>query len=320
MRSIAQRTNDWLKKNKKNIEKDVKSSNKLYKKQSDSVKDIYGGQITDTKNAYEGQYRENAIQKIINERKVSESMANMGITDSGLSRTQQTAVQLSYGNNKGEIDRARQSSVDALAREMNSQLSTIEQNRLAAEQTIRDKYRASAESAATASYNADVQAAAQVATARAKAAATQAQQQQKDDRKISYLSGKDGKILIKYDYNGMLEDNGVTVKYDKENKVTYYYDNKNNKVVTFGYHENPYTGTTNKDAERPNGCFSNGYQPNNIGGTPLVWSGKAEDTIKIGYNRSNRVFNLQGTNKYYVWESESNEYKPVTRVSGGWQK
>ncbi len=47
---------------------------------------------------YRTVYDENAVNQYINERRIAENMANLGLTDSGLNRTQQTAVKLTRGN------------------------------------------------------------------------------------------------------------------------------------------------------------------------------------------------------------------------------
>lgn len=71
---------------------DISESNSTKEKQKTVVTDNYNYRIAEAEKAYDDSYRENAIQKLINERQVAESMANMGLTDSGLNRTQQTAV------------------------------------------------------------------------------------------------------------------------------------------------------------------------------------------------------------------------------------
>ncbi len=47
---------------------------------------------------YRSIYDENAIRQYIGERRVAENIANLGLTDSGLNRTQQTAIGVSRGN------------------------------------------------------------------------------------------------------------------------------------------------------------------------------------------------------------------------------
>lgn len=47
---------------------------------------------------YRPQYDANAVQELVNRRQVAEAMANYGLTDSGLNRSQQTAISLQRGN------------------------------------------------------------------------------------------------------------------------------------------------------------------------------------------------------------------------------
>ena len=113
---------------------------KIYDEQTKTTNDIYNAGISDNEKAYEDYYKENAVQKLINEREVAENMANLGLTNSGLNRTQQTAVQLSYANNKAALDRQKQAQVDTLARNLAAELSSIEQNRLSDIASIDQQY------------------------------------------------------------------------------------------------------------------------------------------------------------------------------------
>lgn len=80
--------------------------------------------------------------------------------------------------------------------------------------------------------------------------------------------------------------------------------------------KNPYTNTVHKDAK--NGTFSNGYQPDNVGGSKLSNSGyKVSDIFNNSAYGSTGV-SLSGqsiwtTNgKYYVWDGSINDYIDVT--------
>lgn len=55
-------------------------------------------QISELEGKYRTIYDENAVRQYVGERRVAENMANLGLTDSGLNRTQQTALQVSRGN------------------------------------------------------------------------------------------------------------------------------------------------------------------------------------------------------------------------------
>jgi hypothetical protein len=86
------------------------------------IKDNYGTQIADAKAAYDPYFRQNEIQRAVNERYLERRAAEMGLTDSGLSRTQQTANQLSYGNQNAEYVRKRQKAVDTLKAAMDAKI------------------------------------------------------------------------------------------------------------------------------------------------------------------------------------------------------
>lgn len=58
----------------------------------------YQTQIEQLPEAYQKQFDANAVQELVGRRKVEEAMANMGLTDSGLNRTQQTALSVQRSN------------------------------------------------------------------------------------------------------------------------------------------------------------------------------------------------------------------------------
>ena len=64
---------------------------------SNSVNKVQG-EIDKLPTAYQASFDANAIQQKINERQVAERMANMGLTNSGLNRTQQTAINIQRSN------------------------------------------------------------------------------------------------------------------------------------------------------------------------------------------------------------------------------
>lgn len=79
---------------------------------------------------------------------------------------------------------------------------------------------------------------------------------------------------------------------------------------------NPYTGTRNKDAD--NGTFSNGYQPNNVGGVKLSKSGYTVSDVfantaygSTGISLANQTI-WKANGKYYVWDGSIDNYIDVT--------
>lgn len=294
---------------------DKTATEQNYESQKKLVTDTYNKQIDETANSYEDLYRQNAVQKLINEREVAENMANLGLTDSGLNRTQQTAVQLSYSNTKAKYDVSRQKAVDSLAAELANKISTLDTEKLSAIAGIDSNYDNAAFSAAQSMRNADIEA----ETARYKAeqeqiAATNkayyaAQQkilsaQAKTEKENSYIIKANGATLS-YDFKGSLKDNGVSVIYGTDGKTTYV-DTKSGKKTVMDSTINPYTGTKNADVS--NGTFSNGYQPNNIGNKKL----KEVAGARININgRSQRIFTYDDKS-YYYWDGRNNKYQKLT--------
>ena len=113
---------------------------------NEALEQGYGTQIDETKSSYDTALRTNEVQRALNERSIARRMAEMGLTDSGLNRTQSTAVQLSYANQKGNLIADKQKAVDTLAAAMRSQMAqnqltyneNVANNKLAYESGVAD--------------------------------------------------------------------------------------------------------------------------------------------------------------------------------------
>lgn len=343
---------------KKLKDKDLKVSNELYDNQVKSINRDYDTQVFEQGKAYEDQYRENAVQKEINKRQVAESMANLGLTDSGLNRTQQTAVQLSYGNNKANIDRQRQSGIDSLNYSRRQALDAIEQNRLADNAQIEQGY---AEKAAAYDENQKAEAKNMVlsfleigaeppkdmialsgisdselngyrnyykkALAAAKVASSSKQKNSSGGnmKTTNIINNKNG--MLSRDYLGLLENNSVSrveIEDDDNKKWTEYTDRITGYTTRFPADTNPYTNTVNPDVK--NGTFENGvgYQPDNITldgeNQKLKWADTISSTeSKLGRNQN--VFKTTTKAKgtqYWIWDDSINEYIEVYEEKGNW--
>ena len=123
---------------KRQADKDL--TNQQFDTNEQTIKENYSGQIEDAEESYEHLFRENRVQKLINERQIAENMANLGLTDSGLNRTQMTANQLSYANNNAEYSRQRQKAVEKLNTTMNQLLTQNDIDRNAAINKIDKTY------------------------------------------------------------------------------------------------------------------------------------------------------------------------------------
>lgn len=67
-------------------------------RQADSASAGYQSRIDNADNEFQQLYDQNALGELITRRQVEESMANLGLTDSGLNRTQQTAIGIQRAN------------------------------------------------------------------------------------------------------------------------------------------------------------------------------------------------------------------------------
>lgn len=299
--------------------KDKEAQNKIFDEQEKVVNDTYNKAVKDTKISYEDRHRENAIQKLINQNEIAEDMANMGLSDSGLNRTQQTAVQLSYANNKSSIDRQKQAQLDTFAQSLAAELSTIKQNRISSIAAIDQQYDSAAASSAQEAYKTYQDA----ETARVKSYYNYLSKAANNTNNSNYIIRNNGGVLSR-NFLGTLQQNGVTVTYntdkDGNRTTTTYFDNNSGKSTKVAATVNPFTlvnnaiknGNNNNlvDAGNKFGYYSNGYQPKGIDGkTSLdVFEEKA---FSINGNTQN-VF--KGGGKYFVWDGANNEYFEVKKV------
>lgn len=281
---------------------DVAASDKMYDTQRRQTQDTYDRQIKDTNNSYEDMYRENAVQRLINERKIAEDMAGLGLTDSGLNRTQQTAVQLSYANSKNKIDTNRQKAVDTLAASLADAVSRIDANKLAAAEKIRSSYESSWNSAAQSTYAKELEEQTKRVEANIKAQKEQIAEQQK----ANYIIQTNGGTLRR-SFTGSLKDNNVSVIYDKTNKTTTYIDNNSGKKTTVASSVNPYTGNDNSELIEEFGAFDNGYQPRGVRGHGKLLRSVGKDAIN---GNMQNIFEAADAS-LWIWDGSINEYRMV---------
>ena len=76
----------------------IKDTNAAYDSSGKAYSEKVQSEIGALPEKYRPQYDANAVQELVNRRQVAEAMANYGLTDSGLNRSQQTAISLQRGN------------------------------------------------------------------------------------------------------------------------------------------------------------------------------------------------------------------------------
>ena len=285
---------------------DVAASDKMYDTQRRQTQDTYDRQIKDTNNSYEDMYRENAVQRLINERKIAEDMAGLGLTDSGLNRTQQTAVQLSYANSKNKIDTNRQKAVDTLAASLADAVSRIDANKLAAAEKIRSSYESGWSSAAQSTYAKELEEQTKQQKQYYDYSLKALKSQQKAAKEASYIIQTNGGTLRR-NFTGSLKDNNVSVIYDKTNKTTTYIDNNSGKKTTVASSVNPYTGNDNSELIEEFGAFDNGYQPRGVRGHGKLLRSVGKDAIN---GNMQNIFEAADAS-LWIWDGSINEYRMV---------
>ena len=118
---------------------------------------------------------------------------------------------------------------------------------------------------------------------------------------IDRQGGSEDSDFIRFTYSGIEKGEDSDGSGDK---AVFYRDGKK---YTFDIGVNPYTGTKHKDAQY--GTFSNGYQPNNIGGKKL----KAQSEYEVYVNGVKQsVWSYDNGKTLWAWDGSINEYVDVT--------
>lgn len=99
---------------RKITEQSIQKNDAVVDKATAATTAQYQKQIDEAPTVYREQYDNNALAEAVNRRKLQESMANLGLTDSGLNRTQQTALSVMKGNADAATRQQQQEYVDGL--------------------------------------------------------------------------------------------------------------------------------------------------------------------------------------------------------------
>ena len=160
---MAYEYSDYLNQVKRAVESgrkaDTEQSDRVYNEEKKRVSDEYGTVIEKTKASYEDEFKKNDLQRILDERYLERRAAEMGLESSGMNRTGQTALAISYANRKGALERTRSEAVDALAAELRLKIDDIESRRRTAGRQIEASYENAAQESALKLYKARTSAA-----------------------------------------------------------------------------------------------------------------------------------------------------------------
>lgn len=150
---MAKTYNDYLQEilnaQKEDKEKEQSKVDEKYQAKTDEITNEYSANAQELNEIYNDYIDKSYVQKLIDKKQVQETLANLGLTDSGLSRTQQTAVQLSHANRVGKYNLSKQKQIDALAKEMRGKVSDALVQAEKEKTDIEKSYQKTAETKAT---------------------------------------------------------------------------------------------------------------------------------------------------------------------------
>ena len=103
----------------------------IYKENARQLEQSYNQQKAQLPQDYQYAYDKNAIQQAINEREVAGRMEQLGLTDSGLNRTQQAAINVQRSNADQAVTQQQNAQLNALSSALAEQLSQNRANQTA---------------------------------------------------------------------------------------------------------------------------------------------------------------------------------------------
>jgi hypothetical protein len=273
---MAYSVDDYYKRLYKTGEKELKDSEKVIRNEADTAikaqKEAYAKQMSDVQEGYDSALKRNEIQRVLNERYLERKAAEMGLTDSGMNRTQITANQLSYANQKGILDANMQKDINTLAAAMNAKISEIETTRDANISNARNTYSANIRNAAIEARNKDLKYEKEAEQQKA-ASLYNYLREEKDGYRVFEIDGKEKKI-----------QNGLN-PYTRDNNLI--------------------GDTVTAKSGREYGFFSNGYQPKGVSGHGKFVGAVGEDNL---YGKPQSVWQAEDGTLWY-WNGRTNEYE-----------
>ena len=204
---------------KKSDDEVIQQINAAIDRATASSTNPYKTQMEQLPSQYQPLFDANAVQELVGRRQVQEAMANMGLTDSGLNRTQQTALSVQRGNADASVRLAQQQKTQELqdkisqlvenaAAQKQQQEATIRGNTSDWYNTLLSNFYNTAQQQGTGLYNAEQERAAALAEAKiqqqaaAETAAAKAQQQEFENQlaiaKVLQASGASSEEVNRY--------------------------------------------------------------------------------------------------------------------------
>ena len=272
-------------------------------------------QLTQRANDYQVDYGKNARSAYITEQQgiqtVDKELARLGLTNTGYGVTQKlkpaeqygqtmTDLQTALSRNLVGIDQSKATAQSDLAQTLAGLASDYASNKTRLQQWQNEYLQDIYNTAYSTKYR-EEQDALQLALARRSSGGSGGSGGSRRSRGSRGYGRSTAKVFQ--------WTRGTLFKTNKDGTMTY--TNPNGKSVTVDKGINPYTGKKNKDIKH--GTFSNGYQPNNVGGKKL--KAVTGESLNINGNQQN-VWSTGKKN--YVWSGAENTYYEVYKKNGEW--
>lgn len=317
---------------KKTDEEQLGQINAAIDREAGAATEGYQNRINGAADEFQSLYDRNALQEMISRRQVEESMANMGLTDSGLNRTQQTAIALQRGNADAATSKQQrdyvtkaQEAIDTIRASAASQKA---QQAATTRKATDDWYvnamagaeQSSAQSAA-AQYQAEQEYAAQIEAAQIEAAAKErAAQIEAQQKAISDNNAARNKYAQALVTKGIPEDQAWASAYarygaDSEADTVYY--RAYNAALNNGYSAGAARAAAQaaQNGQNPDDAAALYVAKENVGDTNYnrgVYGGRVLNLPKIGFSSasvrkeySNAIYNstLEGVRKDKTYQA-----------------
>lgn len=137
MEDAKKKQQDYVDKTTKSVEDYLKKLDQAAAETNKATTSKLQTEIDGAQSKFQPQYDANAVQELISRRQVQETMANMGLTDSGLNRTQQTAIALQRGNADSATRRQQSDYINQLQLAIEEAYANMQQEKLQREAAAR---------------------------------------------------------------------------------------------------------------------------------------------------------------------------------------
>lgn len=117
-KSARKQQEDYQKQRKQQLQSTLDSLAAAAKNEQQALRQAHDQQAAAINSSYEALFDRNAIREAVSRKTVAERMANLGLTDSGLNRTQQTAIATTRSKADAGAENQRQQAQNELAAEL----------------------------------------------------------------------------------------------------------------------------------------------------------------------------------------------------------